>query len=148
MNRDLEQAVEELRLHNATFVVVKEGAVLGMGRGRGVGELVASADELGGRARGGALADRIVGKAAAFVAEAMGISSVHAALLSEPGRDVLLRAGIKVRYETLVPAIRNRAGDGSCPMELLVEDCREAADALTLLRARVTGELPGGTRVP
>ena len=40
-------------------------------------------------------------------------------------QDVLQRYGIAVSYETLVPNIINRRGDGICPFELAVTDCAD-----------------------
>lgn len=136
MSQDLERAIRELHSGDKTFVLVRDGEILGTGRSRGVAELVSLADRLGERAQGAVLADRIVGRAAAFVARFMKLSSVYAALLSEPGRELLVQARIEVQFERLVAAILNRAGDGSCPMELLVEGCHDPGQALALLRAR------------
>ena len=65
-------------------------------------------------------ADKVVGKAAAFLYCLLGVTALHAGVISQPALAVLEAAGITVRYDTLVPAIRNRTGDGFCPMETAV----------------------------
>lgn len=67
-------------------------------------------------------ADRVVGKAAAFLYVLIGIRSLYAQVISTPALEVLERFSIPVEYGHLVPAIRNRTGDGFCPMETAVWD--------------------------
>lgn len=50
--------------------------------------------------------------------------------------DVLNRYGIRVQYETLVPAVRNRTDTGFCPMETAVLPVDEPEQALEILRAK------------
>ena len=67
--------------------------------------------------RGFSAADKVVGKASAFLYLRLGVASVYAPVMSAPAFDLLTANGVVVTYDTLVPAIRNRAGDGFCPME-------------------------------
>ena len=67
-------------------------------------------------------ADKVVGKAAAHLYCLLGVRAVYAAVISQPAKAVLEENGIAVTFDTLVPAIRNRAGDGLCPMESAVWD--------------------------
>ena len=88
-------------------------------------------------------ADRVVGKAAAYLYVLLGITAVHAGVISRPALAVLERYGIKASYDTVVDAIQNRTKDGFCPMERAVweiDDPREAHCAiiqtLAALRAK------------
>ncbi len=74
-------------------------------------------------------ADKVVGKATAFLYCLAGISALYAAVISEPALDVLASAGILVEYDTLAPNIINRRGDGICPFELAVLDIKDAETA-------------------
>ena len=67
-------------------------------------------------------ADRVVGKAAAFLYVLLGVRAVYAEIISCPAAEVLNRYGIQLSYGTQVDAIRNRTGDGFCPMERAVWD--------------------------
>ena len=135
MQTDLERAKAELRAGDWSLVLVKEGRVAARTSGPGLRELLALAGSLGDTARGASLADRVVGRAAALVALAMGIRAVYTPLLSEGGRRVLEESAIDLVYERVVPMILNRSGEGQCPMERLVEGMRDPHEALSALRA-------------
>ena len=79
-------------------------------------------------------ADKVVGKAAAFLYQLMGIRALYAQVVSEPAAKVLQEAGIALTYGTLVPAIRNRTNTGFCPMETAVWEITDPKDALPVLK--------------
>lgn len=83
--------------------------------------------------RGAAAADKIVGRAAAFIYVYLGVSRVYAEVMSRAAIDILQANGIGVEYSILTDRIVNRRGDGICPMEEAVEgicDCKQAIDAI------------------
>ena len=132
MNADLELAKTILREQGKVLALVKDGYVLGTGERQGVADLLSLASQLGAQTQGAALADRVVGKAAAMIARSMGISAIYARLASETARQALGQ-DIPLEYEQLVPLILNRKGDGPCPLEKLVmtiDDPRQAVAAL------------------
>ena len=132
MNADLELAKTILREQGKVLALVKGGRVLGTGERQGVADLMSLASQLGTQAQGAALADSVVGKAAAMIARSMGISALYAQLASETAR-LALGQDISLEYEQLVPLILNRKGDGPCPLEKLVmtiDDPRQAVAAL------------------
>lgn len=91
--------------------------------------------------RGFSAADKVVGKAAAYLYCLLGIESLFANVISQPALNVLQSAGIPVEYSQMVPAIRNRTGDGYCPMESAVwdiDDPHEALDAIVNTLAKLT----------
>ena len=128
---DLEKARSLLEKENYTCVICRGDDVI-TDRRRGVRpllELLESGKDL----HGYSAADKVVGKAAAFLYCLLGVKALHAGVLSVPARDVLVSAGISVEWGSLVPAIRNRAGDGFCPMEsavLALSDPALAPDAI------------------
>ena len=79
-------------------------------------------------------ADKVVGKAAAFLYRLMGIQALYAHVVSEPAAQVLRDGGIDLEYGTLVPAIRNRDNTGYCPMEATVWNISDPREALTALQ--------------
>lgn len=118
-----------------TLALCRDGEVLTSDR-RGVAPMVAFLRE--GRAlEGYAAADRVVGKAAAWLFILAGVRAVYAATLSEGGRELLTRHGIPVQWETLTPTIRNRDNTGLCPMEQAVAEATDPADALERIKARM-----------
>ena len=93
--------------------------------------------ESGENLHGAVAADKVVGKAAAFLMEKAGISAVYAAVLSEPAEDVLKAAGIEYKFTHLVPRIQNRKGDGLCPMESAVMDVDNSDTAFSALKDKL-----------
>lgn len=83
---------------------------------------------------GAEVADKVVGKGAAALMVLGRVKEVYADVISEPALALFAGAGIPVSYALSVPAIRNRAGDGWCPVETLCRDCATAADCLSLIR--------------
>ena len=79
-------------------------------------------------------ADKVVGRAAAFLYVLLGASEVYADIMSEPAREVLMAHGVLCEAHQTVPAIRNRAGDGFCPMESAVRDISDPVEALDAIR--------------
>ena len=82
-------------------------------------------------------ADKVVGRAAAFLYVLLGVGEVYAMVISEGAEEVFLRFEIPYSFEEKVPAIRNRAGDGYCPMEQCVLGIAEPSKALEAIRNRL-----------
>ena len=82
-------------------------------------------------------ADKVVGKAAAFLYLRLGVAAVHATVISAPAYDLLTAHGVEVTCDTRVPAIRNRAGDGFCPMETVTLPLTDPAEAEAAIRKRL-----------
>ena len=130
--RDLEEARSLLEKENYTCVLCRDGSTVTDNR-RGVRpllELLDSETDL----HGYSAADKVVGKAAAFLYCLLGVKALYAGVISQPALSVLEDAGITVRYGTFVPAIRNRAGDGFCPMETAVWELSDPALAPDAIR--------------
>lgn len=86
---------------------------------------------------GFAAADRVVGKAAAFLYLRLGVTAVHATVMSQHAYDLLTAHGVAATCDTLVPAIRNRAGDGFCPMETVTLPLTDVSEAEAAIRRRL-----------
>ena len=103
---------------------------------RGVAPLLALLDA-GTDVTAFSAADKVVGKAAAFLYLRLGVAAVHAGVISAPAYDLLTANGVVTTYDTLVPAIRNRAGDGYCPMETVCMPLTDPTEAETAIRKRL-----------
>lgn len=136
MRRENEEKAKEL-LHRGeyTLVLCREESVLTDTR-RGVAPLLALLDEEFDLTDYAA-ADRVVGKAAAFLYLQLGVASVYGAVMSRPAYDLLDSHGVQVACGHLVDAIRNRAGDGFCPMETVCLPLEDAAEAERAIRTRL-----------
>lgn len=124
----LETAKLTLKEGGFTCVIASEGKVVFTSKDRGVKPLVEYYRQSGEAYPGAALADKVIGRAAALLARLMGIGQVYTGVISEGALEELNKAGVSVSYGTKVEAVRNRAGTGLCPMEQLsrgVDDPRE-----------------------
>ncbi len=68
------------------------------------------------------VADKIVGKAAAYLFILLEVKAIYADTISVAGLKVLEDNNIPVYYRQLVEYIINRTGDDMCPMEKTVKD--------------------------
>ncbi len=67
-------------------------------------------------------ADKVVGRATAFLYVILDIKAVYARVISRAALRVLNMYGITTEYGELVDNIFNRSGDGICPFESAVLD--------------------------
>ena len=83
------------------------------------------------------VADKVVGKAAAYLYCLLGIKELYAGVISQPALAVLERYHIFVEYGRLVSAIQNRTGDGPCPMESAVWEIDDPQQALSAILTKL-----------
>ena len=81
-------------------------------------------------------ADRVVGRATAFLYALLGVKEVYAGVMSKPAAEVLTSHGISASWGKLVEGIINRRGDGPCPFEAAVLEISDAREALTAIRIK------------
>ncbi len=112
---NLEQAKELLLNNSFTCVICKDDAIYTSTQ-RGVKPLVNWYKE-GLNVKGFSAADKVIGKATAFLYVLLGVESVYAGVTSKSALQVLEENNICVEYEELVDFIINRKGDGVCPFE-------------------------------
>ena len=82
-------------------------------------------------------ADKVVGRATAFLYVLLGVRAVHSLVMSTPAREVLSDNGIAASFDREVPGIINRRGDGPCPFEEAVLGIRDPGEALTAIRKKL-----------
>ena len=130
---DLINAREVLAAEGCTCVLCKGDTYYKSTR-RGVAPLMGWLEEKID-VRGFSAADKVVGKATAFLYCLLGVASVHANVISDAAITVLQQQGIPVSWGQRVTAIQNRAGDGLCPMELATREVSRPEDAPAAIRA-------------
>lgn len=84
------------------------------------------------------VADKVVGKAAAYLYVLLGIKEIYADVISEQALNVLKEYNIRVQYGKCVPMIINRAGTGFCPMESAVLDTDDPNEALKRIKEKIS----------
>ncbi len=83
---------------------------------------------------GATVADKVIGRGAAALMVAGGVCQVYGEVMSRPALEMFGRfPSIKVDYGTLVDAIRNRKGDGPCPVEALTMGVTDVGECLNLI---------------
>lgn len=128
MNHDLNRAIALLSEGNYTCVAC-HGDQTYTATFRGVKPLVNWLDD-GVNLTGFSAADKVVGKATAYLYCLLGVRAVHAHIMSTPAMEVLRSYGIDAACDKEVPGIINRQGNGPCPFEAAVWDIHDPAAAL------------------
>lgn len=130
---DLQIAKNNLAGH--TICLCKNGNCL-YSQSKGIAPMMGFI-ESGTDLSGYAVADTVVGKAAALLFVKCGIQSVFAKTLSQHGKRILDLFGIACEYEILTEKIINRAGTDICPMEKTVLHTDDAEEGYLLLKEKV-----------
>ena len=131
---DLELAKRNLAGH--TICLCKDGNLLTSDK-RGISPMMDFIEEDRDVA-GYSVADKIVGKAAAFLFVLAGITEVYAEVVSSEGKRVLDEHGIPCSFSVMTENIVNRKGDGMCPMESAVKEENDPKKAYALSKAKLS----------
>ncbi len=136
MKADLTKAINTLNAGKYTCVLCKDNMVY-TSTERGVKPLI---EWLDGNIdlKGFSAADKVVGKAAAFLYVLLGVSEVYARVMSEAAIRVFAENGVDYQYDLSVKNIINRAKTGLCPMEQTVEKISSPTEALTAVRLKLS----------
>ncbi len=79
---------------------------------------------------GATIADKVIGKGAAALMIAGGVTMVYADVISEPAMELFKQYSIKVESDKKVANIINRRGDGICPVEERCTKCDTIEECL------------------
>lgn len=82
-------------------------------------------------------ADKVVGKAAAFLYVILGVDTVYADVMSEAAIHTLARHGIQPICNKSTTFINNRNGIGLCPMEETVLEIENSENAIVAIRNKL-----------
>lgn len=135
MRADLERAKSLLAEGKYTCVICRRDEIC-TDTQRGVKPLMDLLDH-GVKLSGFCAADKVIGKATAFLYVLLGVCAVYTPVISTSAKEVLLSNGIEVEYDKEVEGIRNRTNTGYCPMETAVKDIRQAHIALKAIRKKL-----------
>lgn len=79
------------------------------------------------------IADRVIGRGAALLMVAGGVTRVHGIVMSSDAIRILRDASIEVTFDNEVDYIINRTGTGRCPVELATIDITNPSDAKLII---------------
>ena len=123
-------AITALREGELTCAVAHAGKVIFTSQARGVKPLVDFYHTHGSAYAGAALADKVIGRAAALIITLCGVGEVYSDVMSTSALAELRSAGITARCGREVEAIRNRDNTGLCPMEALSQGVQSPREML------------------
>lgn len=129
---DLEKAKSLLFEEDLTLAVVKDGDIIFKSKDKGIKPMFILATELKEKAKGGALADRVIGRGAAILAGYLGIKEIYTDLISQGGMERLEYYKIPYSKGSTCEYIKNRDKTGYCPIENISKDIE---DPLILIEA-------------
>ena len=135
LRNDTQAAIALLQKERLTCAVCR-GDTVYKSTARGVAPLLHWLDN-GLCFRGFCAADKVVGAGAAYLYVLLGVTELYADVISEKALEILTRFDVSVDFGLYVARIRNRAGDGYCPIEEAVEDVTDPQDAPARIRARL-----------
>lgn len=130
---DLEKAKSILQGSDYTCVLCR-GDQIHTSRHRGVRPLL---ELLETDVSGFCAADKVVGKATALLYRLLKVRAIHATVISQAALQALQNSGIAVSWDSQVDYIKNRAGDGRCPMEQATEGIDDPQEALIAIRQKL-----------
>lgn len=135
MNTDTQKAWQIMEGGDYTCAVCR-GDLFYTATVRGVTPLLNWLDN-GPDIRGFCAADKVVGRAAAFLYCLLGVREVYARVMSRPAAEVLAAHGIQASAQVYTDGIINRKGTGPCPFEAAVMHITDPAEALATIRQKL-----------
>ncbi len=129
---ELEKVKEVLEQEKVTFSAITKNG-LKTSQLRGIAPMMNLLREDEESLLDACVADRVMGKAAAFLLLKGKAAKLYAKVISRHALDILEKSRIEVVYDKCVPYIVNRKGDGMCPMEECVLNTVDADEAYRLL---------------
>lgn len=128
------KAIESLHREKCSCVIAKPDGQFTLCHRRGVADLL----ELYPTLAGAFIADKVVGKGAAALMVAGGVSAVYTDVVSRPALKLLEESGVEVGYQTLAENIINRDGTDICPVEKLTAACATADECIPIIEKFVS----------
>lgn len=123
----MDELIKLLEEENLSCVIRKDGEIHTF-RQRGVKDLYEIYTHQPELLKESEIADKVVGKGAAALMVLGKVARLHATVISQEAYNLLEQASIKVEYKTLAPYIINRQGNGRCPLETKLKDCKTSED--------------------
>lgn len=113
----LEKARGIIATGEADCILIKENIITDVEKGRGLSPLMSLYMKKNKKLEGAFVVDKVVGKAAAMLCVCARAKGVFAELISMPAAEYLKDKNISRSWSELSINIKNRQGDGICPME-------------------------------
>ena len=135
MDKDFQKAKDEFNTGKYTLVICKDSDI-STSDVTGIRPLMKLIDEKKD-CKGYSAADKIVGRAAAFLYTILGVKNLYGEVMSKGAVEILKKEGINYEYKTLTEFIENRKKTGMCPMDEAVQNITNAKDACEAIRQKM-----------
>ena len=135
MEKDMLRAVGLIKNEGFTMAAVRDDKVISDQR-RGVQPLLTLIDE-SVSLKGFSVADKVIGRAAAFLYVLLEAEKVYALTVSKTALEVFREYRISVSFDNESEMIRNRDNTGRCPMEQAVLGTNSPEEVLVLIREKL-----------
>ena len=137
-NRPANEAISEFKEKidsgAANFVLTRCGHIVYESALNGINAALEAFETCGEMFAGASAFDKIVGKAAAFIFILGGAKYVHGKVMSRPAYRLLTQSGVAAEYGILTDTIKNRSGNGMCPIEYSVKDAAEPEKGIEAIK--------------
>ena len=135
MEKDFQKAKEEFNTGKYTLVICKDEDIIKSDI-TGIRPLMNLIDTKKDYKNYSA-ADKIVGRAAAFLYSLLHIKNLYGEVMSKGAIEILKKEGINYEYKTLTDFIENRKKTGICPMDEAVQNIDNPIDACEAIRNKM-----------
>ena len=135
MESDFKKAKEEFFKGKYTLVLCKNEDIIASDL-TGIRPLIKLIDDKK-ECKGYSAADKIVGRAAAFLYTLLEIKNLYGEVISKGAIEILKKVGINYEYKTLTDFIENRQKNGICPMDDAVKNINDAKQACEAIRNKI-----------
>lgn len=132
--KDIDLAINILKEKKYSCVIVRKGKVLFESKRRGIFPLYQVNELLKIDIKDAALADRVIGTAAAMIAVEAGVIQVYGKVISEGAIKKLDSNKIKYDYETKTKYIKNRELTGMCPIETIALETKNYSELIQKIK--------------
>lgn len=134
MTQRMEKAAKLLKQSGITCILINNRDEIDRSALPGIRPLMNWMRENPDALKDACVADKVVGRAAAFLMIYGNVAEVYAAVLSESARQLLEAHHILYDFEKMVPHILNRKGTDLCPMEKCCQGIGDPHAAFEKLR--------------
>ena len=135
MEKDFQKAKEEFNTGKYTLVICKDEDIIKSDI-TGIRPLMNLIDTKKDY-KDYSAADKIVGRAAAFLYSLLHIKNLYGEVMSKGAIEILKNAGIYSEYKTITDFTENRTKTGICPMDEAVKNIDNPIDACEAIRNKM-----------
>ena len=132
---DIVLAKKRLETEDFSLVIVNTHTIVYSSKRKGIFPLYDAVTNDNVKTQGASVADKVTGKGAALLCVYGKIKCLYSDIISKSALKVLTDNGVEVSYGKLVEYIKNREGDGRCPVETLassINSPQKAMDAVEI----------------